>query len=42
MPYRPTDFWLIVVKPYYIDRSSYDITIIVKLYAEDEESTIIV
>ncbi len=42
MPYGPTDFRLIVVKPYYTDELSHDITITVKLYTEDEESTIIV
>ena len=42
MPYGPTDFWLIVVKPYYTNELSHDITITVKPRAEDEESTIIV
>jgi hypothetical protein len=41
MPYRPADFRLIVVKPYYIDESnngSYNIIIIVETYTENRQN----
>jgi hypothetical protein len=39
MPYRPTDFRLIVVKPYYTDKSSsYNITIIAETRTGNREN----
>ncbi len=41
MPYKPADFRLIVVKPYYIDKSNNnDITIVINTRTESKESTI--
>ncbi len=41
MLYKPADFRLIVVKPYYIDESSNnDITIAINTYTESKESTV--
>jgi hypothetical protein len=39
MPYRPTNFRLIVIKPYYIDESSsYNITIIAETRIGNREN----